>query len=334
MLSFQTRTLSTLAATAVFVSGVLSVTMTLAGPPPGPKSVNNTVVLDRVIYVSGAGPIASNGVALLDAVAEIGVSGPCADVPSILLPCLIQLGPGIYDVSGSIVELPPFVSLAGSGRTNTTIRGDAGTGEVVDVGGSNTEIRDLTVEMFDGTVALIGAVAISNSGTNGNLRISRVTAHAAAEFGTGGLTGIFVGGNGTNAVLTDVEATAAGPQGIDAGIGVGGTNVVVEMHNVHASAERGLIVSNTATVTAFSSAFIGTTQSVFVGNGSDIASASIHGSQLAGNLRAQANSDLAIATSQIDGAVDDDPQATGTVSCIFDYTPDFVALTFSCDIPS
>jgi hypothetical protein len=63
-------------------------------------------------------PMAS-GTALLTAVAAIPTSGN--DVPSGVNRWLVKVGPGVFDLNGSGLLLPPWVDLDGAGQDTTTI---------------------------------------------------------------------------------------------------------------------------------------------------------------------------------------------------------------------
>ena len=92
-------------------------------------------------------------------------------------PYVIKLGPGIYDIGTSSVQMKPYVDVEGSGENATIITGhiDSFTSGVV-LGADNVEIRFLTVQNIGGgndAVAIFNAsaspkmtnVTVSGSGT-------------------------------------------------------------------------------------------------------------------------------------------------------------------------
>jgi hypothetical protein len=67
----------------------------------------------------GSPDTVASGTALLNAVAAIPTSGN--DVPSSTNPWLVKVGAGIFDLNGSVLNLPPYVNLDGAGQDTTTI---------------------------------------------------------------------------------------------------------------------------------------------------------------------------------------------------------------------
>jgi hypothetical protein len=70
-------------------------------------------------------------------------------VPSAANPCLLKIGPGIYDLGATSLVMEEFVDVEGSGENVTTLLGDITTVgfpfQGVVVGASNAELRFLTV---------------------------------------------------------------------------------------------------------------------------------------------------------------------------------------------
>lgn len=291
------------------------------------------VALQRVIYVSGGDTEANNGMALLDAIAEIGTSGPCADMPTADLPCLVKLGPGVFDVGSTSIGTIAFVDFEGSGQTVTTITGDS-IPSVVQLIGGDMEIRNLTVE-YHGQAENPANSAIGIRGSATNVRLSHMTARAVSTDDTNfqAAVGIVISAEST-ATLTDVVATADGGGG-STGIRVEG-EAEVEMYQVRATGNNnGLFVQYMASVIAHDSVFEGPTWSVSVG-GNDVAeeaTADIHHSRLIGNIRAGPTSSstrLSIATSQVDAST---VQEDSIIDCVYTYDDAYMELDGDCLTP-
>ncbi len=120
---------------AVFIEKAMRGT---AGWPP------HTQIVWAVRNADGTPNPTASGTALLNAVAAIPTSGN--DVPSAANPWLLKIGPGIYDLGSSALQMVPFVDVEGSGTQTTvlTATGSASqnTGTVVVAGGD--ELRSLT----------------------------------------------------------------------------------------------------------------------------------------------------------------------------------------------
>lgn len=157
--------------------------------------------------------------------------------PSATNPCLLKIMPGVYDLAGGQLNLPPYVNLEGSGENATTIssattgdvvlRGDLGDGELVSTG----EISNLTVKNPSGPAIGIGSSQKAS--------ISNVTAVGY---------GIAIA-NGGSATLTNVKASAAGAAE-NIGIATGWPGANVTMNNVSATAEGGSLSCGIWTIVA------------------------------------------------------------------------------------
>lgn len=286
------------------------------------------VPLQRVVYVNGDDSAETNGSALLEAFNDIVLgTGPCSSPgPSADAPCLVKLGPGVFDVSGSLVETIEHVDIEGSGQKATTILSTSGIATIrISDDGDNLEIRHLSVE-YDDALDAGNARAIADLGSPQNVRLSHLNVTAASGTVSTSATALALGG-GSSYRLTDVLAEASGPAGSDSAIEVGGS-AAVEMHNVRALGDNnGMVVVNTAAVIAHASVFEGTLWSVSVGNGFQAATADIHGGRLIGNIRVQTSSLLGIAASQVDA---NNVTEDGTLDCVFAYDENFAALDADC----
>jgi len=286
--------------------------------------------LARVVFVSGDGSATDNGTALQDALGDIGTSGPCAVTATASLPCLVKLGPGVFNVGDDTVEMLPFVDMEGSGRNLTTIMSvatGASSGSAL-FGASDAEIRNLTVDL-SGTSGDNVRAAIAHPGSVFNFRVSNVTAQAHLTGTSDNAYGIGIGG-GSTVTLTDVVATGTGA-GTDTGVFVGGA-AVVEMHHVYAFGDAALQVSNDdAVVNAYDSVFEETGSGLYavnVGVGDQTSTANIYGSRIIGDPKVGGLGVLSIATSQIDGTAI--TQGSGDFVCMYTYDGDFVALDADC----
>ena len=136
----------------------------------------------------------ANGTALLNNLAEI-----TADVNN---PYLIKLGPGIYDIGTSSLQMKQYVDMEGSGENTTIITGhiDSYTSGVVQ-GASNAEIRFLTVRNTGG-----GSYAIAIYNTSASPKITNVTASASG----GRCNNYGVYNNSSSPTMTNVTASASG----------------------------------------------------------------------------------------------------------------------------
>ena len=132
----------------------------------------------------------ANGTALLNNLGDID-----ADANN---PYLIKLGPGIYDIGPSSLQMKQYVDIEGSGENTTIITGhiDTGTSGVVR-GSSHAELRFLTVRNTGGGD---NAIAIYNWGTT---KITNVTATAAGSTTNYGIFNYFA------ATMTNVTASAS-----------------------------------------------------------------------------------------------------------------------------
>jgi hypothetical protein len=155
--------------TAVTVCISLTVLIT---PTYGSSIVigGDTTDIGTIIFVSpksGDSPTTA-GTALLNTINGIADN-------SATNPYLIKLGPGIYDIGTSSVQIKEYVDIEGSGENTSVITGNIDSfGQGVVQGANYAEIRFLTVRNTgEGTYA----VAISNSSSSP--KITNVTASAS-----------------------------------------------------------------------------------------------------------------------------------------------------------
>ncbi len=73
---------------------------------------------ERVVFVSGDDTAVNNGTTLLDSIDDIvNGKGPCSSPgPSAANPCLIKLGPGVFDLDDATLFMVPHVDIEGSGE--------------------------------------------------------------------------------------------------------------------------------------------------------------------------------------------------------------------------
>jgi hypothetical protein len=260
----------------------------------------------------------NNGAVLLNTFA--GITG---DINN---PYLIKLGPGIYDIGTSSLQMKEYVDVEGSGENTTIITGHIGedlTGVVQ--GASNTEIRFLSVQNTGGGTYAGAIVNVSAS-----LRMTNVTASASGGSGSynyavtnsfqsfptmtnvtasasGGMHSYGVYNNNSSPTMTNVTASASG--GTESN-GVNNLSSSPTMTNVTASASGG---TNNYGVYSFSSGTIMINNSVIIGstnalyNGSDTTTR-------AGNTK-------------LDGG----PISNlGTLTCVGAYNGNYVSLGTDC----
>lgn len=266
--------------------------------------------LTRVVYVSDGGiSAADNGTELLAAIGAIGSSGECPTPPSATDPCLVKLGPGVFDIGATTLATGDYTNIEGSGQGTTVITGTGigpGVFRLVQAG-ANTEIRNLTVENTNDTDPPSGAIAIGNTGGN-NVRISHATVLSLGST-TGGA--IEIAGPSTGVIFTHVTA-----EGVNLAISVGGS-AVVEMSNVTAKGKFGLFAANSSVVTVRNSTIEGVNDGVLLSGTPEVniyssriindvdangGTATISGSHVTGDVEA-ANADVDVHSSVIVGDV-------------------------------
>jgi len=192
----------------------------------GQDGADGTDLFTRVVVVSPGANATASGANLLAAIAGF-VNDPTRATAS--SPWLIKIEPGVYNVIGSSITMPPFVDIEGSGQSSTLI---AGTTTPLRTSG-NAEIRDLTI-----SCTAAQCIAIDN---NGSPRITRVTARvenaqsiSAAIVSRGGsptLLDVTVIALGTDAQGIEIQGGSPQLRGVDVvvsgsgNIGPGGINI-------------------------------------------------------------------------------------------------------------
>jgi hypothetical protein len=150
----------------VWISLLLMITATYGGSIVIGGNYTNIGTIVIVSPKPGDTP-QTNGTALLN-----NLAGIIADASN---PYLIKLGPGIYDIGTSSLQMKPYVDVEGSGENTTIITGsiDSGSSGVVR-GASNAEIRFLTVRNIGG-----GSNAVAIYNTSASPKITNVTVSAS-----------------------------------------------------------------------------------------------------------------------------------------------------------
>jgi len=120
-------------------------------------------------------------------------------------PYLIKLGPGIYDLGTSTLQMKEYVDLEGAGEGTTTISGETSfSNEGVVQGASNSEIRFLTVQS---TGAGLYATGILNW-TSTSPKITNVTV-SVSQTGNNTPRGVF-NYTASSATITNVTVLVSG----------------------------------------------------------------------------------------------------------------------------
>jgi hypothetical protein len=136
----------------------------------------------------------NNGTALLNNLADI-----TADANN---PYLIKLGPGIYDIGTSSLQMKSYVDVEGSGENTTVITGHIdGDMKGVVQGANNAEIRFLTVRNTGG-----GIISAAIYNTSASPKITNVTASGSG--GSNNSIGVY--NNSSSPTMTNVTTSASG----------------------------------------------------------------------------------------------------------------------------
>jgi hypothetical protein len=237
----------------------------------------------------------SNGTALLNNLAGIDVDANN--------PYLIKLGPGIYDLETTGLQMKEYVSIEGSGEMATKITSAVNSVSSATVmGADNAELRFLTVENTG--VGVGNRIAILNSSVSPSLTHMTVTAFGGtnSNFGVRNLSS-------SSPKMTNVTATASG-----------GTNNYAVFNNASAP------TMTNSTVTAS-----GGTNNYGVFNSSS-STVKINHSIIKGTTNTIYNNSPAItriANTQLDGGAAYN-QAGGTLTCVGAYDENYAALNASC----
>ncbi len=151
----------------------------------------------KAVYVSPLpGDTASaNGTALISALNGITDASPA-------LPYRLYLGPGIYDLGSSVLQMKEYVSIVGSGEDGTIIQGNVSTLSGVVNGANNAELQYLTVKNNAwGTYA----IAIANVSVSPKITNVKVIASGGSGSYSCGVLNYF-----SAPFLTDVNVTSSG----------------------------------------------------------------------------------------------------------------------------
>jgi hypothetical protein len=145
-------------------------------------------------------------------------------------PYLIKLGPGIYDIGTSSLQMKAYVDIEGSGEKTTKITSavSSSTNGTIN-GASDAELRFLTVENTGGGASAIALVNLTASSS-----ILHVTVNALGEADNN--YGVYNTGSSSSPVLTNVTAKASGGAN---NYGVYNSSSSPVMANVTASASGG-----------------------------------------------------------------------------------------------
>ncbi len=187
-----------LTAVAAWISLIFSITPTYGA---GIVIGGNWTDIGTITFVSPKpGDSATTaGTALLNTINGITDNSPTN-------PYLIKLGPGIYDLGTSSLQMKPYVDIEGSGEKTTKIMG-AVTNSALPVtnglinGASNAELRFLTVENTG-----VGGYTAAMLNSSASPSILHVTASASG--GTSYNFGVY--NDSSSPVMTNVTASASG----------------------------------------------------------------------------------------------------------------------------
>ena len=212
-----------------------------------PLSGDDLAPLANVVTVATENGDFTDPVAAVNSITDASASNPY----------LVVIAPGVYDIGSDQLVMQEFVSIAGSGRSVTIIRGqrDRSSGPssagALFVGASNTELRDLTIENLNGANST--TLGIANSGTvnqtisnvvirvNGDLPgsvigiqnsggASPTISHSKISVEGGESRNCVIENNSSSPRLLDTELVVTGTDGagfeINIGICSGGSTVV------------------------------------------------------------------------------------------------------------
>ncbi len=191
----------------------------------------HTQLVWAVKYSDGSPNATASGDALRTAVAAIPTTGN--DVPGSTNHWLVKIGPGLYNLGSSALNVPGYVDLEGSGVETTTLTGSAQTTGTIWAHGRNA-IRNMSIENSGSGVNQYGVV-----NSNGRLILRSVEIQASG--GTSFAIGIYL----DNAMLdmADSSANAGTATGQSRGIHAAGT----QYHSMVIT--RSLVIGQDYTIT-------------------------------------------------------------------------------------
>ena len=299
--------------------------------------------LGRVIFLSGDDTPTNNGAALLDAIADINSGdGPCSSPgPSAGAPCLIKLGPGIFETNATL-SMVDHVDIEGSGQGATSISGAPPGFSTTLVTGADAELRFLTVDNTKSGETVVPVRAITIGGNN--MRITHVTVIANGDNNTTRNVAIGVLGGANTLVLTHVTARTEPTTFTSARAIEMGDSSDLTLHNVTAiSAAQALVFvgDGTETVTVNNSLLSGAVSISMpqplgareinihasrlegtLSPSGDSSVVSMNASQLVGNAAPSNDATVNLGASQLDGSA---LTGDGTVNCVYVYDGAFAA---------
>jgi hypothetical protein len=171
----------------------------------------------RTVVVGPVGDAAANGAALLAAFAALPVP------PSAEEGILVRLEPGRYDLAGSMLELPPWTTVAGAGEIFTVLT-SAVCGTTTSVtatllGNHDVGLRDLTIENTCASPSGRSRAVFFDWDAD-SARLSRLTLRTTGA--AGGCTALLA--RSDNAVLDHLTASVSGCAGTATGLETAGAN--------------------------------------------------------------------------------------------------------------
>ncbi|MEM7217044.1 MAG: DNRLRE domain-containing protein [Pseudomonadota bacterium] len=189
----------------------------------------------------------------IEAMANVDSGDTWCGVPSADNPCILHIGPGIYDLDGETLEMRPFVSIQGAGSKATTLRSSAAVKVVV--AASDTRLSSMRIEAGFGLIALhvlendrVELADLDVFGVSFSLWVTRSTAVAIRD------SSITIADDLGSSVTTYALAVH------DSDVRVSGTRI--EASGITGSI-RSVHVSGASTVAIASSELIGSTLGAF-----------------------------------------------------------------------
>jgi hypothetical protein len=287
----------------------------------------------------------NNGTALLNNLA--GITGDANN------PYLIKLGPCIYDIGTSSLQMKQYVDVEGSGENTTIITGNIlGLFSGVVQGANHAEIRFLTVRNTGG-----GGTAIAIYNTSASPKITNVTASCSGgstlnhgvsnSYSSPTMTNVTASASGgtwnhgvynaySSPTMTNVTASAS--EGSEYNFGVYNdfsssptmTNVTASASGTGGSNNHGVLNSSSSpTMTNVTASGLGGTNQygVYSTNGGTIM---IKNSVIIGSTNTifnDTNTTTRAANTKLDGGPVNN---TGTLTCMGAYDGNYVSLNTSC----
>lgn len=154
----------------------------------------------NTVTVGAAGTPVANGTALRSALAVIATSPPTASRP-----VLVKLGPGVYDLGATPLQLLAYVHVEGAGQGATQLVGDgqASATSAVLLAANNSELRALSVQSRAGAAYATGIYA--DSAITGTFVVRNVAAQSLG----GSTAGVGIHNNGGSPLIDTVAVVAS-----------------------------------------------------------------------------------------------------------------------------